>query len=116
VTEFDWTTFGFQTFQALSPLILVIITWAGANLAKLIKARVDNERLRDALTRLNSAVILAVNELNQTVVEEMKIASADGKITAEEKQTHQDDMPAKCQILPWAQRPQGAYGSTRDVR
>ena len=76
---------GLKILEILSPVLLAALTWAAAKLAQLIRAKVKSEYLRGALVRLDDAVFTAVKDLQQSVVEEIKAASADGKITDEEK-------------------------------
>lgn len=86
MTDFDWTTFCLKVFAALSPFFVALFAWVGTNLARLIQARVKNEHFRDALTRLGSVIGLAVSELNQTMVKDIRGASEDGKISVDERQ------------------------------
>ena len=76
---------GLKILEILSPVLLAALTWAAAKLAQLIRAKVKSEYLRGALVRLDDAVFTAVKDLKQSVVEEIKAASADGKITDDEK-------------------------------
>jgi hypothetical protein len=76
---------GLKILEILSPVLLAALTWAAAKLAQLIRAKVKSEYLRGALVRLDDAVFTAVKDLQQSVVEEIKAASADGKITEDEK-------------------------------
>jgi hypothetical protein len=71
--------------QLLSPVVLAALTWLAARVNALIRARVQNEYLRGVLLRLDDAVFAAVRELHQVVVEGMKSASADGRLTPEQK-------------------------------
>jgi hypothetical protein len=74
-----------KILEILSPVLLAALTWAAAKLAQLIRAKVRSEYLRQVLVRVDEAVFTAVKDLQQSVVEEIKAASADGKITDEEK-------------------------------
>jgi hypothetical protein len=76
---------GLKVLEILSPVLVAALTWAAAKLAQLIRAKVKSEYLRGALVRLDDAVFTAVKDLQQSVVEEIKAASADGRITDEEK-------------------------------
>lgn len=82
----DFTEIALVTLQLLSPVLLAGLTWLVARAAALIRARVQNEFLRGVLVRLDDAVFTAVKDLQQTVVDEIKAASADGKISAAERQ------------------------------
>jgi len=81
----DTGNIGLKVLEILSPLLLAALTWAAAKLAQLIRAKVQNEYLKGVLVRLDDAVFTAVKDMQQTVVEQIKAASADGKITDDEK-------------------------------
>ncbi len=81
----DTGNIGLKVLEILSPLLLAALTWAAAKLAQLIRAKVQNEYLKGVLVRVDDAVFTAVKDLQQTVVEQIKAASADGKITDDEK-------------------------------
>lgn len=66
--------------ETLAPALMAALTWAAAKLAALTRARIDNEYLKGVLLRLDDAVLVAVKELQQTVVSELKAASADGSL------------------------------------
>lgn len=72
-------------FQAASPLILAAVTYLSVRLASLIKAKTSNAYLQGVLLRLNDAVVVAVKEVNQTMVEALK-ASDGGKLSETSKQ------------------------------
>lgn len=76
---------GLKVLEILSPVLLAALTWAAAKLAQLIRVKIKHEYLRGILIRLEDSVVTSVKELEQTVVEEIKSASADGKITPDEK-------------------------------
>lgn len=61
-----------------------LLTWIGVLIGNLIKARVENEYLRGTLSRLNDTVWTVVKDVQQTLVNGIKIANADGRITPEE--------------------------------
>lgn len=81
----DTGSIGLKVLEILSPVVLAVLTWAAAKLAQLIRAKVQNEYLKGVLVRLDDAVFTAVKDLQQSVVDEIKAASVDGKITEEEK-------------------------------
>jgi len=81
----DTGNIGLKVLEILSPLLLAALTWAAAKLAQLIRAKVQNEYLKGVLVRVDDAVFTAVKDLQQTVVEQIKAASADGKITDDER-------------------------------
>jgi len=66
---------------ALAPLLIALLSWGFAELARLIRARVRNEYARGALERLNDAVSTVVKEQTQTTIADLKEAASDGKIT-----------------------------------
>jgi tellurite resistance protein len=82
----DITDFALTALQVVSPILVAALTWAAARLASFIRSRVDNEYLRGVLIRLDEATLVAVKDLQGTVVAEIKAASADGKISDAEKQ------------------------------
>jgi hypothetical protein len=81
----DWNELGWKVFQALSPVLLAALTWVAARAAQLIHAKVRGEYLRGVLLRLDDAVMAATREVHQVVVEELKAASTDGRLTPEER-------------------------------
>lgn len=81
---------GLKALEVLSPVLIAALTWAAAKLAQLVRAKVKNEYLRGVLVRLDDVVFTAVKDLQQTVVNEIKLASADGKITDVEKRRIKD--------------------------
>lgn len=81
----DYGEFGLKVFEALSPVILLLVTWLSAELQKLISTKVKNAQLQAALLHLQESVIHTVAELEQTLVAAIRLANADGKITDEEK-------------------------------
>jgi hypothetical protein len=81
----DYGNFGLKAFEALSPLLLAALTWAVAKLAQYIQAKVQSEYLRGALVRLDDAVLASVREVQQVTVDTIKSASADGKLTPDER-------------------------------
>ena len=86
----NFTDFALMTLQVLLPALFAALTWAGARMAAYIRRAVDNEYLRGVLVRLDEAVINAVKDLQQTVVDELKATTADGKISDAEKKRLKD--------------------------
>lgn len=74
-----------KLLEIISPILLLLLTWIGVKTGKLIGAKVQNEYLKGVLVRLSETVFAAVKELQQTVVDAIKVANADGKITDDEK-------------------------------
>lgn len=81
----DMSDVGLKVLEILSPVLLAALTWVAAKVAQFINAKVKNEYLRGALVRLDDAVLAAVREVQQVTVEAIKAASADGKMTPEER-------------------------------
>lgn len=75
-----------MALQVVAPVLMAALAWAAAKLAALVRAKVANEYLRGLLVRLDDAVLTAVKDLQQTVVAEVKAASADGKIDDVERE------------------------------
>lgn len=75
----------FSIIELLSPIFLAGIGWIGKLGGDWIKAKTKNELVGGALQRLSISVIDAVKFLNQTLVNEIKKAKADGVITPEER-------------------------------
>ena len=71
--------------SVVAPLATFGMIWLGDKLAGLIRNRVKNEQLRRLLLRLDDMVVTVVKELQQTVVADLKAASADGRIDREER-------------------------------
>lgn len=67
--------------EALAPLALAILTWAGARLGRLLDLRAKGERFRGAVATLDDAVWSVVRELEQISVGALKAASSDGKLS-----------------------------------
>lgn len=73
-----------QLVQALIPLVIAIASWALYAASNWLQAHAKTEYQRGVLARLTEAVSTIVSETQQTTVEALKAAAADGKITAEE--------------------------------
>jgi len=81
----NFSDIALMALQVVAPVLVAALTWATAKLATLIRRKVDNEYLRGVLVRLDEAVLTAVKGLQQTVVDDIKAVSLDGKITIGEK-------------------------------
>jgi len=84
MTEALWTIVG-RTVEALSPVLLAAFSWLSFQIAAYVSARVKNEKHRAALRRLDETVFVAVREVEQVLVVSIKTASADGKLTQDER-------------------------------
>jgi hypothetical protein len=78
---------GVVVFKILSPILMAVVTWAGAKLALLLDARIKNEYLHGVLVRLDHHVVSVVREVNQVTVEAIKNASVDGRIPPGARET-----------------------------
>ena len=81
----EYAEVGYKVFQVLSPVLLAALTWVAAKTAQLIHAKVRSEVLRGVLLRVDDAILAAVREVHQVTVEELKSASADGRLTPEDR-------------------------------
>lgn len=73
-----------QTLVVVTPVIGLLISWAGLSIARWLHAHVKNEYFKVALVRLNEVANTVVTGLYQQVTVGLKAASKDGKLTAEE--------------------------------
>lgn len=69
-----------QALNILSPLLISALTWVATKISKLISARIQNERLRGALLRLDEVVTTVVKETFQVTVDAIKAAAPDHKL------------------------------------
>ncbi len=80
-----------QTLEAIvtivQPIFVLLLSYVAAQVAAWIRARVTNTRFQVALLRLNEVIATTVRDLEQTMVEALKEASKDGKLTDDEKAT-----------------------------
>jgi hypothetical protein len=74
-----------KALEALSPVFLALVSWLSVRAAALVNAKVKNEYVNGVLRRLDDAVAVAVREVEQVVVRELKAASSDGVLTLEER-------------------------------
>jgi len=71
--------------EAAVPVLAACFTWLSLRLARWIKAKAQNEVLRDSLLKMNSSLLTFVREAEQTLVTEIKKAKADdGKLSKDE--------------------------------
>ena len=76
--------------EVLLPLLLSVLTLAVVKLTQFVNAKVKNEYLKNVLVRVDDAVLTTVRHLQQNFVEDLKNASADGKLSEEEKKNLKD--------------------------
>ena len=81
----DWWSLASQAILALSPVLLAALSWLSLQAAGLIMTRIKHENIKGTLLRLDDAVFVAVRQVQQVVVEQLKAASADGALTAAER-------------------------------
>ncbi|MFZ5895044.1 MAG: hypothetical protein ACOY0T_28550 [Myxococcota bacterium] len=74
-----------KSAEALSPVFLAILSWLSLRVAQFINAKVKNEHVAGVLHRLDDAVAVAVRQVEQVIVAELKAASSDGILNAEER-------------------------------
>lgn len=84
-SSWEWWNLAAQAVMALSPIVLAALSWLSLQAAGLIKAKVSHQRLQGVLLRLDDAVFVATRQIQTAIVEELKRASADGKLTPEER-------------------------------
>lgn len=74
--------------QTLLPIIGTVISglasWGLIELNKYVRTRTKNESINDALSHVTHTVETTVKDLEQTMVKELKAASADGKLTRQD--------------------------------
>jgi hypothetical protein len=80
----DVAGIGWNLFQTLSPALLAGLSWLSLKATQLISAKVKNEYLKGVLLRLDDAVLAAVREVQQVVVDGLKAASS-GPLTPAER-------------------------------
>ena len=66
-----------EILNILAPVLLALLTWASAEAARWIRARVKTEATREALLRLNEVVVTKVRAKMQTEIKKIR-ADADG--------------------------------------
>jgi len=71
-----------KALEALSPLLMAALGWVATRLAQLINARIRSEETRGVLLRVEQVVFGAVREVQQTLVDDIKAQSPDGRLRA----------------------------------
>jgi hypothetical protein len=84
-----------KIFVVLSPALAALLAWASTRLVQLITAKVKFEYLRGVLVRLDDVVFAAVREIQQTVVDDLKSNSPDGRLTPAQRDQLKQDVLAK---------------------
>lgn len=69
--------------------IVGLLGWALTQLGRWLANKTSNEWLTHSYMRLRTAIMVAVGEVQQTYVDAIKAASADGKLTEMEKSVAQ---------------------------
>ena len=88
--NFSFVDFMFNAFIAMSPVILGALGWLAKLGAQLIAKKIKNEKIASILTRFDYLALSVVKKVMQTYVEDIRAASADGKLTDEEKKAAKD--------------------------
>jgi hypothetical protein len=77
-----------QTIEILAPavggLLLALVSWALAEAARYVRAKTENEAVNDAIARICHMTETVVAEVNQTVVDDLKLAAADGRLNLDQ--------------------------------
>ena len=68
----------------LSPLLIAGLSWLSLKVAGLINEKVKSQALQSILIKLDTAIFSVIGDLEQTVVQKLKEASKDGKLSPEE--------------------------------
>ena len=83
-----------QVVEVLVPaaggLLLALVSWALMELTRFVRGRTQSESINDALARVCYMVETTVAKLNQTVVDDLRAAAADGRISAEDAKAIRD--------------------------
>jgi hypothetical protein len=96
--------FTISALDIVSPLLVAALTWVAARVSRLISTRIQNERMRAALLRLDEVVVAVVKEMFQTAVDALRESSPDGKLPpdAAEALKHSAIAAIKAQLGPIA--------------
>ena len=80
----DTTTFAWRLFETLSPLAVLVLIWCGWAAAHMFAARTKSEHVTRVLQLLDNVVLAATRQVQQVLVDKLKAASLDGRISAEQ--------------------------------
>lgn len=75
---FDWLV------ALFGPIVLVLGAWMSVEVVRLIRTRVRNQNVANALIRLEHAVGTAVGSVSQSYISELKKRSEDGRLSKED--------------------------------
>lgn len=70
-----------QTLPLLAPVLVALAAWGVA----ILKKKTDSDLARNALEQVDQVVGTVVGKISQTVVQDLKAAAKDGKLTDREK-------------------------------
>lgn len=77
-----------EAIKIIAPVLGTILTglvsWGVVELTKFVRTKTKNEAVNDAVTHICYTIETTVSALNQTMVQGLKKASVDGKLTQEE--------------------------------
>lgn len=81
----DLDTILVSVAAVLSPLLTALLSYVAVKTAQWLASKTKNEYTKGVLFRLNDAVFTAVKDVQQKLGDAMRDASADGKLTSDEK-------------------------------
>jgi hypothetical protein len=80
----DTPTFAWRLFELLSPIALVGLSWLSMKAAQLLTAKVKSEHMTRVLLLVDDVVLAAAREVQQVLVDKLKVASPGGELTPEQ--------------------------------
>ena len=105
-----------QAVAVVAGALSVLVIWFIAEAIRWQRGRTTSAYMHDVLDRLNEAVVVGVRYTQQTVVDAMKKASSDGKLTAgqaKEALTTAYDITAKQLGKTWFATAERVFDSTK---
>jgi len=106
--------------EILSAVGLALLGAVGVALRAWLAEKVKSELLKGGLLRVTDAALTAVQSVAQSYSDDLKAASADGKLTADERQAARDQALQRMKHLlgeaglSEVQRVFGVYGASLD--
>jgi hypothetical protein len=80
----DTTTLAWKLFETLSPLALLGLIWCAVVAAHLCAARTKSAHFTRVLQLLDNVVLAAAQQVQQVLVDKLKAASLDGRLSVEQ--------------------------------
>lgn len=74
-----------QMAPVVATLISGLVSWGLYEVSKYVRSKTKNEEANNAVTHITETVNTTVQELEQTMVPAIKAASADGKLSDDDK-------------------------------